>query len=358
MATFIHHLTMRTFLQTAALLALCLLLAGCDINVNTGSSNGGSAGSSCQSNCTLGTGINGVQVFIEPNDGESVLTNAIHSAQKSVWLEVYILTDTNVIHALEDDANNGLDVRVMLEPHPAGGGVYPTRTLDELKAAGVKTEDADPAFPLTHEKGMVIDGKTAYIMTSNLSLSALGGSSGATNREYGIIDSRPQDVQAVAAIFNADWNRTTAQFSDPNLVVSPVNARGDITALIGSAHHTLYIETEEMEDSAIESALVSAAQHGVTVEIIMPTASSLSSSSKEGISTLTQGGVHVREDQRLYMHAKIIVVDGVKAFVGSENFSAQSLDQNRELGIIVSDSGVLSKLSSTFQSDWNDSQAA
>jgi len=45
-------------------------------------------------------------------------------------------------------------------------------------------------------------------------------------------------------------------------------------------------------------------------------------------------------------------VDGVKAFVGSENISTQSLDQNRELGIIVSDTNVLGKLQSTFQTDW------
>ena len=56
------------------------------------------------------------------------------------------------------------------------------------------------------------------------------------------------------------------------------------------------------------------------------------------------------------MHAKIIVVDGVKAFVGSENISSQSLDQNRELGIIVSDATVLSRLQSTFQTDWGVSQ--
>jgi cardiolipin synthase A/B len=205
---------------------------------------------------------------------------------------------------------------------------------------------------------MVIDNKTAYIMTSNLSRSGLGGSSSATNREYGIIDTHAQDVQAVATIFSADWNHTPAQFNDANLVVSPVNARSVITALIGSAHHSLLIETEEMDDSSIESALVSAAQHGVTVNVIMPPSSSLSSSSKQGIAAITRGGVQVREDQRLYMHAKIIVVDGSRAFVGSENFSGQSLDQNRELGIIVADAGVLSRLESTFQTDWGDARTA
>jgi phosphatidylserine/phosphatidylglycerophosphate/cardiolipin synthase-like enzyme len=65
----------------------------------------------------------------------------------------------------------------------------------------------------------------------------------------------------------------------------------------------------------------------------------------------------VKEDPKLYMHAKIIVVDGKTAFVGSENISTQSLDRNRELGIIVSDAGVFSTLQSTFQKDWTVSQS-
>ncbi len=76
-----------------------------------------------------------------------------------------------------------------------------------------------------------------------------------------------------------------------------------------------------------------------------------------GINTIKQGGIQVREDPRLYMHAKIMVIDGQKAFVGSQNISAQSLDQNRELGIIISDQGVLQTLQQTFQQDWGDSQA-
>lgn len=159
-------------------------------------------------------------------------------------------------------------------------------------------------------------------------------------------------------IFNADWNRTTAQFNDPNLVVSPVNSRSDFTSIINSAHHTLLIEAEEMQDSNIEQAITSAAQRGVHVQVILPAPSGSSGdSNSSGIDTIKQAGVQVREDSRLYMHAKIIVVDGQKAFVGSENISTQSLDGNRELGIIVSDQGVLNTLQQTFQQDWGDSQA-
>src|SRR5579864_2295218 len=187
-----HAQSLLTFTVT---LALCLLLAGCNVSISTPSTTspggigiGSSSGSnSCQSNCIVGSGANGVRVFVEPAAGEQPIINAIDSAQKSVWVEMYLLSDRNVIRALEDAANRSLDVRVMLEPHPFGGSP-PARTIDQLTAAGVKAQETDPAFALTHEKGMIIDGTTAYIMTSNFTRSALGGygsgSSYPSNREY------------------------------------------------------------------------------------------------------------------------------------------------------------------------------
>jgi phosphatidylserine/phosphatidylglycerophosphate/cardiolipin synthase-like enzyme len=180
---------------------------------------------------------------------------------------------------------------------------------------------------------MVIDQSTAYIMTSNFTNAALGTGSYTKNREYDIVDTNAQDVQAVDAIFQADWNHTTASFNDANLVVSPVNARSDFTTLIGNAKQTLLVTAEEMNDSGVEQALVSAAQHGVKVEVILPAPSgSSSNSTSSGIATIKQGGVTVREDAKLYMHAKIIIVDGKEAFVGSENISSQSLDQTSPPG--------------------------
>src|SRR5437660_3456385 len=149
---------------------------------------------------------------------------------------------------------------------------------------------------------MIIDGNTAFIMTSNFTRSALGGYSGSSylsNREYDIIDTNAKDVQAVIAIFQADWNHTTAQFNDPNLVVSPINSRNDFTSLINSAHQTLLIEAEEMNDSNIEQAIANAAQNGVHVEVILPAPSGSSGdSNSQGINAIKQSGVQVREDPR------------------------------------------------------------
>jgi cardiolipin synthase A/B len=341
-------------------IVVMLLLAGCSTNISLGDSGTTSSGTSITSLGTISSGVQGVQLFVEPNDGDRVITNALAGAKKSVLLEIYLLTERKVISALEEAAQRGIDVRVMLEMHPYGGG-SPQETLDRLQAAGVKTEATSPDFALTHEKGMVIDGSTAYIMTSNFTASALGSGSYTKNREYGIIDTNGQDVQAVTTIFSADWNRSSPQINDANLVVSPVNSRGAFEALIKSAHKTLLIEAEEMQDSAIEQAIVSAGQRGVQVQVILPAPSSSSSSDSTGdsnsggISTISHTGVQVREDPGLYMHAKMMLVDGQRAFVGSENISTASLDRNRELGILVSDQNALSTLQQTFQQDWGDS---
>ena len=305
---------------------------------------------------TLGSGRStGVNVFVEPAAGETPILNAINNAQSSIDLEMYLLTDQNVISALEKAAENGITVRVMLEAHPYGGG-SPTSTLQALSNAGAQTEVSNPAFALTHEKGMVIDDKTAYIMTSNFTRSALGGSSSTTNREYGIIDSSATDVKTVLAVFNADWARSSyPSVSDSDIVLSPVNSRSDFTALINKAKSSLLIEAEEMQDSSVEQAIVNAEARGVAVQVILP---SDDSSNSSGITTLDNGGVCVREDAQYYMHAKIIVVDGTEAFVGSENISTSSLDDNREMGILLSNKTVLSTLQSTFQTDWSASQAA
>ena len=261
--------THKSLYVPAIIAMLCILLAGCDTSfaslTTTSSTDSGNSG-------TIGSGVQGVKVFVEPSAGDRGITSAILSAQKSVWVEMYLLSDRNIIRALEEAAHKGIDVRVMLEMHPVGGGSSPQKVLDQLEAAGVKAQPTAPSFALTHEKGMIIDSTTAYIMTSNFTRAALGGSGsgGTTNREYDIVDSNTQDVQAVIAIFNADWHHTTAQFNNPNLVVSPVNSRNAFTSLINSTHSTLLIEAEEMNDRSVEQAIVSAARRGVHIQVILP----------------------------------------------------------------------------------------
>lgn len=302
--------------------------------------------------------MSGVHLFVEPQAKEAPVLAAIRSATHSIWIEMYLFTNTDVVYALEDAAHRGVETRVLLEMNPYGGGDVSPRLLSEkLAAAGVAVRPANPAFTFTHAKFMLIDGATAYIMTCNLTQSALGGSANATNREYLIADTHAEDAAAVDAIFRADWDRTQPAVNDANLVVSPTNSRAKLASLIDSAQTTLMIEQEEMDDSGVEDHLIAAAHRGVAVSVTLASFADSPAPSAD-VQKLRAGGVAVGYSHTLYMHAKLILADGQRAFVGSQNFSATSLDANREVGIIVADTAVVAQLASVAQGDWDTAQEA
>jgi phosphatidylserine/phosphatidylglycerophosphate/cardiolipin synthase-like enzyme len=70
------------------------------------------------------------------------------------------------------------------------------------------------------------------------------------------------------------------------------------------------------------------------------------------LAALADGGVDVRVVDAPYVRAKLFVVDGAAAFVGSQNPTATSLDQNRELGIVVAEPAILRRLRATFEADF------
>jgi phosphatidylserine/phosphatidylglycerophosphate/cardiolipin synthase-like enzyme len=222
---------------------------------------------------------------------------------------------------------------------------------------------------LTHEKSLVVDGDRALIMTFNLTSKYY-----ATGRDFGIVDGNTHDVAAMERTFGDDWKGsdgdTNAAADSSNasvggnngdtgadLVWSP-GAEPALLALISGAQKSLYIYNEEMADMDVTKALIDAADRGVAVYVDMTGADEW----KLDFAELATAGVHVRTyaddaSAPLYIHAKMIVADAgntsARAFVGSENFSAVSLGENRELGITISDPTIINSLMKTFVADWH-----
>jgi cardiolipin synthase A/B len=313
---------------------------------------------SCASPCLLGAGAQRVSAFVEPDAGAAPLLSAIATATSTIDVEVYQLSDVRIVPALEDAQNRGAIVRVLLELAPFGdAGVAAQVTAEELRTAGIQVESGNPAFRYTHAKFLVVDRATAYVLSANLTHTGLGGSSTSADRDYGIIDSDPEDVAEISAIFAADWARTTAHPTAPNLVVAPQNARAKLLALIASARQTLRIEDEELQDEAVIATLSSAARRGVIVEVVLPAPASGGPPTPQ-LAALAHAHIAVRYSGHLYMHAKLVLVDDMQAFVGSVNLSATSLDANRELGVLLAQPAAINLLASTFTADWQSATAA
>jgi phosphatidylserine/phosphatidylglycerophosphate/cardiolipin synthase-like enzyme len=56
------------------------------------------------------------------------------------------------------------------------------------------------------------------------------------------------------------------------------------------------------------------------------------------------------------LHARIIIQDGRKAFLGSQSLRRLELDGRREVGVILTDPKVVRQLVSTFESDWAETE--
>ena len=206
---------------------------------------------------------------------------------------------------------------------------------------------ANPAFRLTHEKSLMLDRSSAYIMTMNLTHSSF-----TSNREFGMLDTDPADVAADEAIFEADWNRTAVDPTRADLVVAPNNARQKLTDLIAGSQKTLLAEQEEMQDPGIVDALAAAARRGVQVKLIVPTPQGGADGNAAGERRIASSGASVRKLVAPYPHVKMYLADGRTLYVGSANASASSLNDTRELGLIMSNSDAIKRVQDTFAKDW------
>ncbi len=298
------------------------------------------------------------KIIIEPQSGRTPILNAIKQAKKSIKMEMYLLSDQKIIHALINSAKQGVNIQVLLEQTPYQSNnkpnTQPERVFSQLSKAGIHVKWTSPHYKLTHEKALIIDHKTAYILTFNQTYSAYK-----FNREYGIIDTDANDVSEIEKVFNNDWSNKNPKVFEKNLLWSPINARSKILGLIYAAKFSLFIEAEEVQDWAIEAALVKRAKSGIDVRLILPKSTQI----PKNVKNLMKHGVKIRflnqNKKQLYMHAKMILADGQSAYIGSENLSYASLNYNRELGIILRQSRgyqekhILKILEKTFLLDWS-----
>lgn len=284
-------------------------------------------------------------LVVLPDDGGQDLLGALAGARARAWVEMYLLTDGDAIDALVAAQRAGSDVRVLLEPDPYGGGDNQP-AYRALQQAGVDVRWFAVADGLVHIKLLLIDD-TAWILTPNLTGAGL-----TRNREYAVVDRVTADVERAAAVFTADAaGRPLVDAPGSRVLVSPIDARLRLTAAIDAARTSLLLEIEELSDSDVIGHLAEARGRGVTISVLVP-ASDRSAATDAAVAALRSDGIAVRALPSPTLHAKAMVVDAKTAYVGSVNFTRASLDDNRELGVLLDDAPVVSRVAATIAADW------
>ncbi|MBK3576158.1 cardiolipin synthase [Streptomyces sp. MBT65] len=296
--------------------------------------------------------------FSQAGTTQPTIYDFINSATSSLDMTMYELEDTTAVNDLIALEKKGVTVRVVLDRahQSANGSAYTA-----LTNAGVGVVWSPSSFVYTHQKTITVDATKSLVLTGNLTSQYY-----ATGRDYGVFTDDTRDVAAIEKVFNADYAGTSITPTDgDHLLWSPTDSRSRLLTVINAATKTLDVEELEFSDSTVVNAIVARVKAGVTVRVVLETPSSYAS---EVSAVEAAGGTVVgySDPDGFYIHAKAMVADyGLstqEVEAGSMNISSNSLSNNRELGIILTGTGVAQSVATTiettFKSDYAGGTAA
>ncbi len=288
------------------------------------------------------------EVFIGPTGVQQLLISQIDAATTSVDLMMYLLSCSPCVDALIAAQNRGVAVRVLLDGKQSDNDA----ALSALLAAAVPVRSGPDEFTNYHSKLLLIDRQAATVMSSNMNAYSFG-----SERNYGVVDRDPQDVEQLLAIFERDWaGEGEIDTSCTRLIVSPQNARSRILELISSASQTLDLGVMYVSDAEVKQAIKGKVAQGVVVRVLLAMPEWIDGNAATA-QELSAAGAQTKYLYSYELHAKLIVADGVP-FVGSENMSFTSLEKNREIGLLVSEAASASLIVQQFEADWTAGSSA
>jgi cardiolipin synthase len=165
------------------------------------------------------------------------------------------------------------------------------------------------------------------------------------NRSLGLATTRPELVQAALRLFEADSRLQPYTATEHRLLVSPVNSRGTLLAMIEGASRRLWIYDMRITDELMLEALERRAEAGVEVRVI-------------GAVRTPIGAVQVRHPARNRLHLRAILADSSKVFVGSQSLRRVELEQRREIGLLLEAPHLAERVAAIFRRDWKRAGAA
>jgi len=288
--------------------------------------------------------INDEKIYILPEENSEIY-KLIDKAKQNIDITIYMLSDKEIKNKLIEKQKNGINVRIIIEQSPFGGGSVNYKTKSELTSYGINIKYANPNFSLTHAKYIIIDKKEALIMTANLTHSGLYD-----DRDFAVYEDEKEMIDELNNLFEKDFSYKKYYTSNNNLIISPNNSRLKIESLINASTKNIKMYAENIDDKAIVDILINKIKNGIAVNIIVPDSKKIESNT-EMINKLHDNGAIITYLKKPYQHAKVLIIDDKIAYIGSINFSRQSMEENREVGIITINTNIINKVINTFEKD-------
>ena len=312
------------------------------------------------------------------------LLRQLEKAEKYIFLEYFIIDEGlmwgKILEVLARKAAEGVDVRVMYDGTCEFATLprdYPSR----LEKLGIQCQVFSPVQPFVsthynyrdHRKILVIDGKVGFTGGVNLADEYINHIEKYGCWKDAAVMLEGEGVRSMTALFLQMWSVLQEpefeQFLRPE--VPAARAEGFVVPygdcpldgervgemvyidLLNRARKYVHIITPYLIlDGELETALRFAAERGVDVHLILPGVPDKRFAyalAKTHYKALLSSGVKISEWTPGFTHAKLVVMDGVEAVVGTINLDYRSLYHHFENAVWMRRVGSIRDMETDFQ---------
>ena len=150
------------------------------------------------------------------------------------------------------------------------------------------------------------------------------------------------------------WRTEGASAATPIIRMEPAAGYGWVIPVIQSAKRSVDLSMYELEDSAIESALIAKAKTGVRVRVLLNldyTGTRANTPAMQAFAG-TKVQVHWAPANQIF-HAKYLVIDGTSGWIGTGNFTPQYYSSSRDVWVLTTTASQVAAMAGTFQHDFS-----
>lgn len=303
----------------------------------------------------------------------------IEKAKNSIYISTYIFEYDKVtkelVKALIKKANEGVEVKILIDSLGSIILYLSQHRLKELKKAGVEIEFFMPIFQMpfrnyinlrNHRKIYIFDNEKVFSGGANLSNEYLGAAYSKKRWEDIMFLIEGSSVEQYFEIFASDWFyasnerlKFTKEKQEPQgdiyLQVVPSGPDMDkdafyealLSAIYGAKERIYIITPYFIPNNSLIEALIIAHHKGVDVRLITPkeanhTIVNLVRSSY--MRELEEAGIKIHLYNGAMLHAKAILFDGKSVVLGSVNFDNRSLFLNYEVALFVYSQKIIKEI--------------
>ncbi len=326
---------------------------------------------------------NGVEIF-------PAILAAMREARHSINFMVYIWEDGSVsdrmIETMVERARAGVQVRLLLD----GFGAHdaPRDKLRALEEAGGTLHFFHPihlgrltaSYKRNHRRAIVVDGLVAFTGGAAVGDKWLGDAQDDDHWREVMVEVRGCLATNLQSAFTQLWATSTGEvlagdeYYPPdldgegedelarhvNVISSPANGSAPLRVFfhvsLACARDSIYLTNAYFApDGNTRRVLCERAREGVDVRLLLPNhhtdAPVVRWAGQHAYRELLEAGVRIYEYQPTMIHAKVLVVDGVWAVIGSANMDIRSKELNQEAVIGILDGRFGEQVRDTFIAD-------